>query len=56
MGARRWEQKRQWWKRIHARQKLSTRTADNMDEAEVDMNKAKIDKSSECNGAAKGVR
>ena len=42
-----------WWKRIRARQKLGTLTADIMDKAEVDMDKAEIDKGSEHKGAKK---
>ena len=52
MGPKRWEQKKQWWKRIRAGQKPSTPTAADTDEAEVDTDKAKVQR--RCKGAKKG--
>ena len=53
MGAKHWEKKKQWWKRICARQKPSTPKADDTDEAEVNMGRAKIDTSSVHKGTKK---
>ena len=47
LGTKRWEKKKQWWKRIRAEQKPSTPKADDTDEAE-------ISKGSEHKGAKKG--
>ena len=54
LGTKRWEKKKQWWKRIRAGQKPSTPTTNDTDKAEVDMDKAEIDKGSERKGAKKG--
>jgi hypothetical protein len=54
LGMKRWEKKKQWWKRIRAGQKPSTPKADDTDEAKVDTDKTEIDKGSERKGAKKG--
>jgi hypothetical protein len=54
LGTKRWEKNKQWWKRIRAGQKPSTPKADDMDEAEVDTDKAEVDEGSERKDAIKG--
>ena len=54
LGAKRWERKKQWWRKIRGGQKPSTPTTDDTDEAGVDTDKAEIDKGSERKGARKG--
>ena len=44
LGMKCWEKKKQWWKRICARQKLSTPKADDTDKAEADTDKTEINK------------
>ena len=59
LGTKRWEKQKQWWNRwktqqICGRRRPSTPTADDTDEAEVDTDKAEINKGSEHKGAKKG--
>ena len=56
LGTNCWEMKKWWWKmrQMHGRQRLSTLTADDTDEAEIDMDKAEIDTHLVHKGVKKG--